>query len=100
MFVILTVQNFPIASNKVSATGAPTSVAFLPSPQFSSFHSIQQRLVVAQIQHAGAVTGVSHDAKTKAASSGRSVLSSFTLYPTFICFHFAPSLVRSVTVTR
>ena len=38
-----------IASSKMSASDAPTNVAFPPSP--THFNSFQQRLVVAQIQH-------------------------------------------------
>jgi len=43
-------QSSLIASSKISASGAPTHVAFPPSPTHL-FTAFQQRLVVAQIQH-------------------------------------------------
>ena len=80
-----------IASSKIFASGAPTNVTFPPSPThlFTAFSS-------AWLSHKysmGFVTGVPHNAKTKAASSGRFELDSplrvplpllpFPLFPQF-----------------
>ena len=47
--VVVLFRSSSIASGKMSASGAPTNLAFPPSP--THFYSFQQRLVVAQIQH-------------------------------------------------
>jgi len=41
---------FDCFPGKISASGAPTNVTFLPSP-IHFFHKFQQRLVVAQIKN-------------------------------------------------
>jgi len=75
-----------IASRKMSASGAPTNVAFPPSPThlFTAFSS-------AWMSHKysmGFVTGVPRNAKTKAASSGRFELDPSSSHPTFLCYLF------------
>jgi len=79
-------QSSSIASSKRSASGAPTNVAFPPSPThlFTAFSS-------AGLSHKysmGFVTGVPRNAKTKAASSGRFELDPSSSRPTFLCCLF------------
>jgi len=76
-------QSSSIASSKMSASSAPTSVAFPPSPThlFAAFSS-------AWLSHEYSmdfVIGVPCNAKTKAASSGRFELDPFSSCPTFLC---------------
>ena len=75
-----------IASFKMSASGAPTNVAYPPSPThlFTAVSS-------AWLSHKysmGFVTGVPRNAKTKAANSGRFELDPFSSRPTFLCCLF------------
>jgi len=75
-----------IASSKMFASGAPTNVAFPPSPThlFTAFSS-------AWLSHKytmGFVTGLPHNAKTKAASSGGFELDPSSSRPTFLCCLF------------
>ena len=79
-------QSSSIASSKMSASGAPTNVAFPPSPThlFTAFSS-------AWLWHKysmGFVTGVPPNAKTKAASSGRFELDPSSSRSTFLCCLF------------
>jgi len=79
-------QSSLIVSSKMFASGAPTNVAFPPSPThlFTAFSS-------AWLSHKysmGFVTGVPRNAKTKAASSGRFELDPFSARPTFRCCLF------------
>jgi len=48
--VVVLFQSSSIASSKMSASGAPTNVAFPSSPTYL-FYSFQKRLLVAPIQH-------------------------------------------------
>ena len=61
-------QSSLIAPSKMSASGAPTNVAFPPSPThlFTAF----SRACLSHKYSMGFVTGVPRNAKTKAASSG------------------------------
>ena len=75
-----------IASSKMSASGAPTNVAFPPSPThlFTAF-------IRAWLSHKysmGFVIGVPRNAKTKATSSGRFELDPSSSRPTFLCCIF------------
>ena len=99
-----------IASTEMSASGAPTNVAFPPSPThlFTAFSS-------AWLSHNYStyfVTGVPRNAKTKTVSSGRFELDPSCSRPTFLCClflffagshnlpgcsHFGPFLVISIT---
>ena len=74
------------ASSKISASGAPTNVAFPPSPThlFTALSS-------AWLSHKysmGFVTGVLRNAKTKTASSRRFELDLSSLCPTYLCCLF------------
>jgi len=75
-----------IASSKMSASGAPTNVAFPPSPThlFTAF----SRAWLSHKYSIGFVTGVPRNTKTKAASSGRFVLEPSFSRPTFLCCLF------------
>ena len=79
-------QSFSIASRKMSASGAPTNVAFPPSPThlFTACSS-------ARLSHKysmGLVTGVPCNVKTKTASSGQFELDPSSSRPTFLCYLF------------
>jgi len=79
-------RSFSIASSKMSVSGAPTNVAFPPSPTylFTAFSSAW----LSQKYSMGLVTGVPRNAKTKAASSGRFELDPSSSRPTFLCCLF------------
>ena len=79
-------QSSSIASSKMPASGAPTNIAFPPSPThlFTAFNS-------AWLSHKcsmGVSTGVPRNAKTKAASSGQFELDPSSSRPTFLCYLF------------
>jgi len=83
---VILFRSSSIASSKMSASGAPTNVAFPPLPihLFTAFSS-------AWLLHKysmGFVAGVPRDAKTKAASSGRFELDPSSSRPTFLCCLF------------
>jgi len=74
------------ASSKMSASGAPTNVAFPPSPTH-----LYTALCSTWLSHKysmGFVTGVPSNAKTKAASSGWFELNPSSSRPTFLCCLF------------
>jgi len=83
---VVVVRSSLIASNKMSASGAPTNVAFPPSPTHLStaFSS-------AWLSHSysmGFATGVPRNVKTKVASSGRFELDPSSSRHTFLCCRF------------
>ena len=83
---VVLVQNSSIASIKMSTSGAPTNVAFPPSPThfFTDFSS-------AWLTHRysmGLVTEVLRNAKTKTASFGRFKLDPSSSCPTFLYYLF------------
>ena len=75
-----------IASNKMSASGAPTNVAFPPSQThlFTAFSSAWMSHKHSKVF----VTGVPRNATTKAASSGRFELDPSSQHFTFLCCLF------------
>jgi len=75
---------FPIASRKMSASGAPTNVA-LPPSLIHFFHSLQQCMAVTTVKH-GLWLWVLRDAKTSATSSRQFELDHFSSHPIYICF--------------
>jgi len=78
-----------IASSKMSASGAPTYVAFPRSPTnlFTAF----SRAWLSHKYSVGFVTEVPRNAKTKATSSGRLELDPSSSRPTFLCCLFLVS---------
>ena len=72
-----------IASSKMSASDAPTNVAFSPSPTHL-FTALSSAWLLHKYS-IGFVTGVLRNAKTKTASSGRFELDPSSSRPTFLC---------------
>jgi len=83
-------QSSLIASSKISASGTPTNVAFLPSPTrlFTAF----SRALLSHKYSMGFVTGVPCNAKTKAASSGQFKLDSSSSHLPLLPFPLFPQV--------
>ena len=79
-------QSSSIASNRMSASGAPHNVAFPPSR--THFFQAFSRAWLSHKYSMGFVTGVPRNAKTKAANSGLFELDPSSSRPTLFCCLF------------